>query len=225
VRFGARDYDPQTGRWTAKDPLGFGAGDTNLYGYVLSDPVNLTDPNGQFVTLLLAAWAAVEMGWSMSDIMDAIVTIFDDCVTTSTKVAVVAGTALGVLAVGGSYGKLERKAERALAREISPRGGAETFEILDGVRRSKAAEFVGNRTVPAEIIDAEGRSLGVTDLQIESLLSPKATIDISTPQAADRFFKNNLNPARAGSVPPPITVTPGTRGTPIRKVLLDALGG
>jgi RHS repeat-associated protein len=23
VRFGARDYDPQTGRWTAKDPVGF----------------------------------------------------------------------------------------------------------------------------------------------------------------------------------------------------------
>src|SRR5690606_37159458 len=30
VRFGARDYDPDTGRWTAKDPLGFAGGDTNL---------------------------------------------------------------------------------------------------------------------------------------------------------------------------------------------------
>ncbi|MBI4586444.1 MAG: PKD domain-containing protein [Planctomycetes bacterium] len=45
-RFGARDYDPQVGRWTAKDPLGFGGGDTNLYGYVQSDPVNLIDPSG-----------------------------------------------------------------------------------------------------------------------------------------------------------------------------------
>ncbi|MBK9610008.1 RHS repeat-associated core domain-containing protein [Candidatus Amarobacter glycogenicus] len=33
VRFGARDYDPQTGRWTAKDPIGFAGGDTNLYAY------------------------------------------------------------------------------------------------------------------------------------------------------------------------------------------------
>jgi RHS repeat-associated protein len=46
VRFGARDYDPQTARWTSKDPILFAGGDTNLYGYVMSDPVNWIDPNG-----------------------------------------------------------------------------------------------------------------------------------------------------------------------------------
>jgi RHS repeat-associated protein len=46
VRFGARDYDPEMGRWTSKDPILFDGGDTNLYGYVLNDPVNLIDPNG-----------------------------------------------------------------------------------------------------------------------------------------------------------------------------------
>ena len=48
VRFGARDYDPETGRWTAKDPIGFEGGDVNLYGYVLGDPVNFIDPEGKF---------------------------------------------------------------------------------------------------------------------------------------------------------------------------------
>jgi RHS repeat-associated protein len=46
VRFGARDYDPQTGRWTAKDPIRFGGADSNLYGYAFSDPVNYIDSNG-----------------------------------------------------------------------------------------------------------------------------------------------------------------------------------
>jgi RHS repeat-associated protein len=46
VRFGARDYDPQTGRWTAKDPILFAGGDTNLFGYVQNDPVNFVDPMG-----------------------------------------------------------------------------------------------------------------------------------------------------------------------------------
>ncbi|OGP50210.1 MAG: hypothetical protein A2Y79_07845 [Deltaproteobacteria bacterium RBG_13_43_22] len=46
VRFGARDYDPSIGKWTAKDPIDFLGGDTNLYGYVLNDPVNLFDSLG-----------------------------------------------------------------------------------------------------------------------------------------------------------------------------------
>jgi RHS repeat-associated protein len=49
VRFGARDYDPETGRWTAQDPIDFAAGDGNLYGYVLGDPVNLVDPSGLYI--------------------------------------------------------------------------------------------------------------------------------------------------------------------------------
>ena len=46
VRFGHRDYDPKTGRWTAKDPIFFNGGDTDLYGYCLNDPVNGFDPDG-----------------------------------------------------------------------------------------------------------------------------------------------------------------------------------
>jgi RHS repeat-associated protein len=46
VRFGFRDYDPGAGRWTAKDPIGFGGGDVDLYGYCLNDPINWLDPFG-----------------------------------------------------------------------------------------------------------------------------------------------------------------------------------
>lgn len=47
VRFGARDYDPKTGRWTAPDPLLFAAGDPNLYVYAGNDPVNRIVPTGR----------------------------------------------------------------------------------------------------------------------------------------------------------------------------------
>jgi RHS repeat-associated protein len=46
VRFGARDYDAEAGRWTDKDPLDFEGGDTNLYGFCGNDPINFTDPSG-----------------------------------------------------------------------------------------------------------------------------------------------------------------------------------
>lgn len=48
IRFGVRDYDPYTGRWTSKDPILFEAGDPNLYGYVANDPVNAIDPTGLY---------------------------------------------------------------------------------------------------------------------------------------------------------------------------------
>jgi RHS repeat-associated protein len=58
TRFGARDYDAETGRWTAKDPILFAGGDANLYGYVLQDPVNWIDPEGlQFLDMTTFAGA------------------------------------------------------------------------------------------------------------------------------------------------------------------------
>jgi RHS repeat-associated protein len=57
VRFGARDYDPAIGRWTAKDPSGF-AGGTSLYAYADNDPVNLVDLTGENPVLFMLAGAA-----------------------------------------------------------------------------------------------------------------------------------------------------------------------
>jgi RHS repeat-associated protein len=46
VRFGARDYDATSGRWTGKDPILFSGSDSNTYGYALNDPLNLGDQTG-----------------------------------------------------------------------------------------------------------------------------------------------------------------------------------
>jgi RHS repeat-associated protein len=47
VRFGARDYDPTAGTWTAPDPARF-AGGFGLYAYAGNDPVNRKDPTGLY---------------------------------------------------------------------------------------------------------------------------------------------------------------------------------
>ena len=62
VRFGARDYDAETGRWTAKDPIGFGGGDANLYAYVANDPVNFIDATG-FQTKPEEGFFCKWLGW------------------------------------------------------------------------------------------------------------------------------------------------------------------
>jgi len=42
----ARYYDATIGRWISQDPLGFEAGDSNLYRYVNNRPTQFTDPSG-----------------------------------------------------------------------------------------------------------------------------------------------------------------------------------
>jgi RHS repeat-associated protein len=42
----ARYYAPQLGRFVSEDPLRFGSGGTNFYGYVFQSPTNLADPLG-----------------------------------------------------------------------------------------------------------------------------------------------------------------------------------
>lgn len=46
VRFGARDYDPAIGRWTARDPVRLGSERQNLFSYSQSAPVGRTDVAG-----------------------------------------------------------------------------------------------------------------------------------------------------------------------------------
>ncbi|MGL6095745.1 MAG: RHS repeat-associated core domain-containing protein, partial [Fimbriiglobus sp.] len=43
-----RWYGPADGRWASEDPIGFRAGDANLYRYVTNDPANHTDPTGLY---------------------------------------------------------------------------------------------------------------------------------------------------------------------------------
>jgi RHS repeat-associated protein len=42
----ARYYNPATGQWTSQDPIGFEAGDSNLYRYVDNKTIDELDPSG-----------------------------------------------------------------------------------------------------------------------------------------------------------------------------------
>ena len=42
----ARQYDAETGRFLQEDPIGFAAGDLNIYRYVGSNPLSYADPSG-----------------------------------------------------------------------------------------------------------------------------------------------------------------------------------
>ena len=73
THFGFREYDAFTGKWTAKDPILFAGGDSNLYGYVLGDPVDLVDPEGLWIPQVIGAligggveWRQNGFGWNVA---------------------------------------------------------------------------------------------------------------------------------------------------------------
>ena len=51
IKFGVRYYNPETARWTQRDPHSFGIGDpgqANRYNYVGNNPTNGSDPSGRW---------------------------------------------------------------------------------------------------------------------------------------------------------------------------------
>jgi RHS repeat-associated protein len=49
----ARYYDPKIGRFISEDPIGFDGG-INFYPYVENNPINYTDPSGNFPIIAIA---------------------------------------------------------------------------------------------------------------------------------------------------------------------------
>ncbi|MGH7517999.1 MAG: RHS repeat-associated core domain-containing protein [Gemmatimonadales bacterium] len=96
VRFGARDYDASTGRWTAKDPIGFNGGDGNLYAYVGNEPVGYIDPTGLFV------WDILDVGFFLLSARDFL------CTPSWSNAGGLALDALGLLPIVPSLGAVRR---------------------------------------------------------------------------------------------------------------------
>ena len=75
LQLGVRFYDPQTGRFTQRDPARY---EPNLYGYGRNCPTALVDPSGlmshQTATCLKEAWCMVRLngiGWGITSGMAA----------------------------------------------------------------------------------------------------------------------------------------------------------
>ncbi len=128
VRFGARDYDAESGRWTSKDPIGFEGGDSNLFGYVLDAPVNLMDING---------FIPIDTAWDLANI------VVD--IATGDNVALAADTvALAVPYLPAGITKIN-KVDTVIAETLSGKGNITSSVTVSADELLEAGErFLGS---------------------------------------------------------------------------------
>ncbi|CAM2068050.1 RHS repeat-associated core domain-containing protein [Sulfidibacter corallicola] len=245
IYMGARFYDPVAGCFTqpdtARDFNPYLPNSYNLYSYTNQNPANAFDPNGKaaetvwdvinigigvasFVDNVREGnWgaAALDAGGVAVDVLAAAVPVLPGGAGATIKAmrygddAVAVATTLvtkGDEVVDGATTLATKSEEIAKATD-------ETYEILDGVRRSKAADLTNQKTIKAEIFDKNDRLVRSDDVPLDRLKSPKEKIDLSNGR-----FQDTMKRTKEGRTPPPIQVTPGNKGTPIKEVGFEFKG-
>jgi RHS repeat-associated protein len=124
----ARYYDPDLGRFVQEDPLGFDAGDANLYRYVANQPLTHTDPTGmlsavEYVSLAVATARpanfcrfAVCVAGLWSGVANSVINLVPGGTPDATCAAKLVGVPTSTAAAGASLG--------AQAADVAKRGWA-----------------------------------------------------------------------------------------------------
>ena len=204
---GARYYDPAMGRFVSMDPKGFDEESVhrfNRYAYANNNPSKYVDPDGRspLAAVLWTTGAGYAVGVAADVLSQYAAWGSVDLSIAATSNAAIAGGAAGFLSglIGGGL------AASSAREEV-------TYKIVDGVRRSKAAELTGNATIRAEI---EGTGGKTGEIAIDALRSPKEVIE--TAGSGAKRWASVLEGTRAGADMPPILVRPSSAGIPIRDV-------
>jgi RHS repeat-associated protein len=189
-----RYYSTQTGRFISQDPIGFAAGDENLYRYVGNGPTNATDPSGLWQSGDgKPSQMEVEIEYQLQKVAKSREILVGSVPPNNFVQRMLIGTAydvavgVGALSVGSVYNELYDPGndyETALGlsylskTSLVPDGGFTPAEIALNTARRQIAEI-------AKETDEIGAAVGVTATPlIDELVVEGATTIIPVPVVA-----------------------------------------
>nr|AYM54114.1 hypothetical protein [Chondromyces catenulatus] len=152
VRFGVRDYDPETGRFTSRDPILFAGGQANLYLYAYGDPVNFGDPSG-YIACENTVGGLQQLIGGVGDIVGGVMLIGGAIAEGSTGVGLPLATlqaGYGALTIAQGADELRRMVKHfsggdnpnAVSGPDAYLGQAETLNALASIPGSKIVDAV-----------------------------------------------------------------------------------
>jgi RHS repeat-associated protein len=247
----ARWYNPRIRRFLSIDPAGFDGG-WNMFAYANGNPLAMIDPFGlgaKSSTSTAGFWSDYHENFMSSSRREvaALTSQVNALNDRNTNYAAYSSAISNVTdnrqdiakqswyPVGVGYGQREaydqaQETKQAvwdsvlLAASFTPLGRIEgtTYQIVDGVRRTVAASLAGRSTIAASV-QIEGRILQTINVPISALRSPRPTVDISTSAGLQRW-RDVVQGTQSGASLPPIIITPGSKGTSIPNIWIDAGG-
>jgi RHS repeat-associated protein len=151
----ARYYDPNTGGFISEDPIGFEAGDNNLYRYVGNSPTNFNDPSGLiFDTILDVGFIAYDLYKIAKD------NIFGNCDNLGENLLALGADVAGALVPFATGGGAAIRAGKAANQAFdAARAADRATDAARGIDRaadaSKGLDRAGDAAKSSNVVDTQ----------------------------------------------------------------------
>jgi len=193
-----RYYDPETGTFISRDPVGHQGG-LNLYSYVLANPINLIDPNGD-APILVPLLVSGTIGGVLGGLGAGAITLATTGDWNKTQNAALIGTATGFVTgsglglVGVTYGAGTIGAGSAIASSavISAAGAGvnnaatqASFNLIDGQSFSQSLSNIDTGQVAASQLIGGGTGFLGGGATVGAIALNRGAQNVQTTMAAN----------------------------------------
>jgi len=196
MHVGARYYDPSSGRFLQRDPIGI-LGGTNVYVYAFNTPSAMVDPDGEF-------------GWIIGGIIGGIVGGISAAITGENVVAgVIGGGVTGALIGGGVPPTAASAIGGAVTGGLSGYangesvGGIATGSVVGaatGALGGLVGGHIGDKALRARLVLTPGGE-AVIDISASVATSAAGLVGVTAPLAAYKAGKKLIPRSAMGCAP------------------------